>query len=128
MSFGLQIGTLFGSLSSYLWWAAGLLLAAGSLSVLYLLSFLWHLPERMPKIKGSILLKPGDSGLPKEPPKRLTAAQIAKMMVLVAALLLAYDVGQRTNRSAEHEHWKVIMATYQKDFATWAARQPQENK
>ena len=93
----------FGNLSSYLWLAAGLLFSVGCVSAYFLLSFLWRLPERMPKMRGSLTLKPGAyDALLNPPPKKLTAKQLAEMMLLIGALLLAYDVGTKANRSQEH--------------------------
>lgn len=104
----------------------------------FLLSWLWRLPERMPKIKGSTLLKHGDLGLLREPPKKLTAMQIGKMMLLAAALLGAYEAGTRTNDVAkavylqqwknQYDAWQQRSVDHQKAYAAWAARQPKENK
>jgi hypothetical protein len=61
--------------------------------------------------------------------------QIAKMMLLIAALVLAYDVGTQTKGatvraeySKEYAAWKTRSENYRQAYAAWAARQPKENK
>lgn len=135
MTFLLNIGMAFWSLSFWLWSLAALASAFMLLRGYFLLSWLWHLPERMPKMRGSILLKPGDLEALNPPPKKLTAMQVGKMMLLVGAVLGAYDAGiqiektkQAVNYSKEYAAWKVRSANYQQAYAAWAARQPKETK
>lgn len=112
----MNTGINFWSLSFWLWSLAALASAFMLLRGYFLLSYLWHLPEKMPKIKGSMLLKHGDLEALNLPPRKSTAIQVAKMMVLAAGLLLAYDAGIRIDKGKDYAAWKARHAQWERIY------------
>ena len=114
------LGISSGNLSFWLW----LLAALGSAFMLlrgYLLcSWLIGLRGAIPLSKGLSPSKPGDLDAYRRQPKS-TAMEIAKMMLLLAAVLGAYKIGTEINYSKDYAAWKARNAV-------WIQKYGQENR